>query len=81
MAESVSHLGTESIEGQLYSMVNIGNLNSEFGHVSVISEGQAMRNSKAIANLGLLLNEVKLRLRFEEFDLFLCKWFFFVLRG
>ena len=33
----------------------MGNLNSEFGHVSVISEGQAVRNSKAITNLGLLL--------------------------
>ena len=31
----------------------MGNLNSEFGHVSVISEGQAVRNSKAITNLGL----------------------------
>ena len=33
----------------------MSNLNSEFGHVSVISEGQAVRNSKAITNLGLLL--------------------------
>ena len=37
------------------SRVNIGNLNSEFGQVSVISEGQAVRNSKAITNIGLLL--------------------------
>ena len=56
----------------------MGNLNSEFGHVSFISEGQAMRNSKAITNLGLLLNELKLRLRSEEFDLFLCKWVSFL---
>ena len=60
----------------------MGNLNSEFGHVSVISEGQAVRNSKAITNLGLLLKSNSggaLRGSAGLPNLFLYKWvvFFF----
>ena len=59
------------------------NLNSKFGHVSDISEGQAVRNSKAITNLGLLLKSNSggaLRGSAGLPNLFLYKWFFF-LRG
>ena len=60
----------------------MGNLNSEFGHVSVISEGQAVRNSKAITNLGLLVKSNSggaLRGSAGLPNLFLYKWvvFFF----